>query len=351
MRILQQLLTLAFGNVSWQPPAWAKSLGGWGRRHRRMVAVALIFTVTVGIAGWRGYEWYKKLPKPVKVAVQAEPIPVTPLDKRWVHIPTLNISFNDSAAPLDKIGKLVRTGIQIDPPVDGVWHWNGDRLLVFKPVNDWPADLKYHITLAKDVVAPHVLLDRYQVETSTPPFSASVTKMEFYQNPLDPTLKQIVATLEFTHKIAPDELLKHLSLTLLGGSQVFKQGVAQFGVKPGLRDRIAYVTSGSITLPEREDFIKLLLDKKMSTVQGGALIKEPVESKTRVPDIYSFFKIKSVEASIVNNDDGDPEQMIFIETTAAAKSEEIAKSLEVFLLPPKPDDKKDDDAANGDEQT
>jgi len=341
MRIFRQLVTLVFGSVSWQPPRWCISLGGWGRRHRRMVAAALILTAVVGIGGWRAYEWYKKRPKPVTVAIFAESIPVTPLEKQWIHIPPLVVRFNDSAAPLDKIGKLVRTGIHIDPSVEGVWRWNGDRRLVFTPAKDWPAAQKYRIKFDKEVIAPHVLLNHYEVQTSTSPFTGSVTKMEFYQNPIDPAVKQVVATLEFSHKFAPGELEKHLSLTLLGGSQVFKNGAARFEVKPGLRDRIAYVTSGSITLPEREDFIKLVLDGKMPTTQGGALINNEVADKTRVPDIHSFFKIKSSKAEIVNNSDGDPEQMIFVNTTAAARPEEIAKSLEIFLLPPKPVEKTD----------
>src|SRR4029434_3614059 len=67
---------------------------------------------------------------------------------------------------------------------------------------------------------------------------------------------------------------------------------------------------------------------------------EDVEKKVRIPDVYSFFRIASVEGTIVRTDDGEPEQVIVVNTTSAAKPEEVARSLRIFLLPPKKQDEK-----------
>lgn len=346
MRIFGKLAALLFGNISWQPPGWVDALGKTIRAHRRATALILFCVMAAAAGGWRAYDWYKKLPKPRKVTLSAEAIPVTPLIKETLRPPMLTLRFGDSAAPLDRIGKLVRTGIRVEPPVEGVWRWDGDRRLVFKPVNDWPADTGYRITLDKTVVAPHVLLDRYAVETRTPPFAASINKLEFYQDPAQPAVKKVVATLEFTHAISPGELEKHLTLSMLGGSQIFKAGTPPFTVADGLHHRVAYITSAAITLPEREDFLKLLLDKKMSTLQGGAAMKDSTEKKVRIPDIYSFFKIQSVSGNIVRNKEGEPEQLLFVNTTADANSGEIAKALDLFLLPKKAAKKDTDEDAD-----
>jgi hypothetical protein len=282
------------------------------------------------------------------VAVAAMPIPVTKLEEK-LHPAELVLQFHRSAAPLDLCGKLVRTGIRMEPSADGVWHWDGDRRLVFKPANDWPAGQKYRITLDKSIIAPHVLLDRYMVEASTAPFAAKFNKVQFYQNPLNPAVKQVVATLEFSHGITAGELEKHLTMAMLGGSPVFKSSAPAFFVKLGSHDRIAYVTSAGITLPEREDFMKLELDRKMPAARGGATLKEGIDGKVRIPDVFSFFKIDGVEGKTVRNKDGEPEQMLFVRTSAETKTDEIAKNLEVFLLPKKADKTAKEDTDTGTE--
>ncbi len=349
MRILRRLVTSVFGNLSWQPPGWIPATGRKMRGHPRATVLVALLLMAGSAAGWHQYQWYKKQPKPVKYTVTATAPGVTPLDK-VLHPQELVIRFNGSVAPIDYVGKLIRTGVRMDPAADGLWRWRGDRELVFTPENDWPADTNYHIAIDKSAVAPQALLERYKLDVKTPPFTASFKKLEFYQDPRNPLIKQVVATLEFSHKIAHSEIENHLTLAMLGGSPVFNANGAPFGVNYGLHDRIAYITSAALTLPEKEDFMKVALDKKMTTPQGGAKLQDAIEQKVRIPDNYSFFKIESVESQIIRNKLGDPEQLLFVNTTAAAKPEDIAKSLEVFLLPKKAVKAEGEDAG-GDEGT
>jgi uncharacterized protein YfaS (alpha-2-macroglobulin family) len=91
--------------------------------------------------------------------------------------------------------------------------------------------------------------------------------------------------------------------------------------------------------------MKLTLRKVVATAQGSARTASELESKVRVPDIYSFFKIGEVKGSVVRNADGDPEQVLIVSTTAAAKSDELRKALHVYLLPKKETEKNDEAAA------
>ena len=109
----------------------------------------------------------------------------------------------------------------MEPAMEGVWRWTGDNQLMFTPNTDWPADKKYRITFDKSLFAPHVLLEHYEVEAKTPPFAATMTKIEFYTDPTDPAVKQVVATFEFTHRVDPVELEKRLSPALIAGSEAW----------------------------------------------------------------------------------------------------------------------------------
>jgi len=143
----------------------------------------------------------------------------------------------------------------------------------------------------------------------------------------------MVATLEFTHRVELPELEKNLSLTMIGGSPIFKQGVPPFSIDFDKHHRIAYVHSAPLSLPEREDFMKVALNKKLRTAQGGAALAEPIDQKVRIPDLYNFFHIDGVNGQIVKNNDGDPEQFLMVETSVEAKSENVAKAMEASLLP------------------
>ena len=350
MRLLRRIITSVFGNISWQPPGWVHAAGGAVRRHLRITAATALFVVLAVVGGWRGYVWYKHLPKPVRLTVQADSIPMTALEKD-LHFADLVVRFNGSAAPINSINKPVTAGIHLDPPADGAWRWDGDQHLVFTPKNDWPASQTYRITIDKTAVSPHVLLERYKLETRTAPFTAKITKLEFYQAPNDPSLKQVVATLEFSHSVAPGGVGKYVTLAMLGGSPVFNTNAPPFSVTYGLHNRIAYVTSSALTLSEQEDFMKLSLDKRLATSQGGATLREGLEQKVRIPDVYSFFRIDSVYGQVIHNTTGDPEQLVLVNTSADARTEEIAKSLEVFLLPKKAEKAKASDAEAKDGDT
>ena len=332
MRNFLRLLEVAFGRVSWTPPSWLVSLGRRLSAHRRVVTVLVLLIAGLSAGGWWGYRKYQSRPKPRTVAVSAQSLPVTVLEKE-LHPPALALVFDASAAPLSQIGKALSEGVELKPAIEGTWKWESDRRLVFHTKGDWPADTRYVVSINKNAIAPGILLDRYEVEVVTPKFSASYKKLEFYQDPKDPTLRQVVATVEFTHRVDPAELQKNFSLSMVGGSAVLKPGVPPFTAEFGLYNRLAYIHSAPLTLPEREDFMKAVLNKDLRTAQGGATLQGTLEKKVRIPDLYSFFHIERVTGQIVRNEEGDPEQILMVETNVEAKSEEIARGMEAFLLP------------------
>ncbi len=347
------LLTFLIGDLSWSPPQWLRRLsvaiGGWIRSHRRSSVALLLAILFVGVGSWKTWDWFQRRPKPVTISVKVESPGVTPLEKE-LKPRALVINFGASVARLDDlqhpplrsggqpagtVAAKVTKGIRMEPAVEGVWRWTKDAQLTFIPKTDWPADQKYRVILERSLFPPHVLLDHYEVEAKTPPFVVTMPKIEFYTDPTEPTVKQVVATFEFTHRIDPVELEKRLDLALIGGSEVFKKGVPRFTLTMGLHQRLAYLRTSGLTLPEHEDFMRVTLEKGLPTLQGHAVTGAEVEKKVLVPDVYSFFRIQSTEGAIVRNNEGEPEQILFIKTSCAAKSEDLQKALHVYLLPKK----------------
>ena len=348
--MFKRLLAFLFGKFTWTAPPWLKRSSLWTRSHRAIsVVLVLLLVVAVG-GGWWGWRWYQARPKPQRVAVIADPIPVTKLEKELKPAP-LNIRFSGSVARLEQIGKEVPHGVHLEPAAEGKWSWISDAQLTFKPKNDWPAEQKYRVTFEKDFLPKRILLEREEVEVTTPAFSGVVQEIQFYQDPKDPANRQVVATLAFTHSVDHKDLERHIALSMIGGSNVFGDKPAPFfNVTYGLHDRLVYVRSVPLALPEHEDFMKLVVSKGVATTQGGAQTASDVDDKVRVPDASSFFKVDESTANVVRNADGDPEQVLIVNTSAAAKSDEIRKALHVYLLPKK-EAAKDEEAAGDDESS
>jgi uncharacterized protein YfaS (alpha-2-macroglobulin family) len=349
---LRHISSFLIGDLSWRPPGWIKSASSacsnWVRSHRRASAGIALTLLATGGASWWGWNWYQHRPKPVTINVIVQSPGVTPLAKDLKPLP-LRIHFGESVARLDQTdasrAAALATGVRIEPPFEGTWHWIGDKRLEFEPKKDWPADQKYQITLDRALFPTHVRLARYKVEARTPPFVADMPKIEFYTDPTEPTVKQVVATFQFTHAVDPAELEKRISLSVIGGSELFKKDAPHFTITEGQHQRLMYLRTSALTLPEHEDFMRVTLEKGLPTTQGGAVTTAEIEKKVRVPDIYSFFRIKETTGMIVRNNEGEPEQVLMIQTTCAARSEDIQKALHVYLLPkkhPATDDKEDD---------
>ena len=368
---IRRFISFLLGDFSWQPPAWLRRGGagslGWVRGHRRASSGLALLLAALVIGGWEGWVWYRDRPRPVTISVEAEAPGITPLGEVLIPRP-LVIRFAGSVARLEdydrgpapsatpvpqRLGRppaplptpavISLHNVRLEPAVEGVWHWACDNRLVFQPKNDWPAGRTYKVVLDQALFPEHVLLERYEVEVKTPSFTASMPKLEFYTDPTEPTVKQITATFEFSHKVSAGELEKHLEMTVIGGTEIFPAGQPRFTVTPGPHQRTMYVRTSALVLPEHEDFLRATLDESMPTLQGGGVTGAVVEKKVLVPDLYSFFRIKSATGHIVHNPEGDPEQILTLETRGACRSEDLQHALHVFLLPKRKPEKDDED--------
>src|SRR5207248_10273048 len=168
----------------------------------------------------------------------------------------------------------------------------------------------------------------------------------------DPGVHGDIATFELTNAVEPGQLDKFAALKMIGGSNVFAPNdpAPHFSVVYGLHNRQAYLRSSPIVLPASEDWMRVTINKQLTTVQGGAEMQEAVEKKTLVPSKETAFKINSISGSIVRNKEGEPEQILNIETSGDISTADLAKALHIYLLP-KRDLKKTEPAKEEEEES
>src|SRR6185503_14387414 len=187
-------------------------------------------------------------------------IPVTPLEKE-LRFPPLTIEFSESAAQLDDLKNPTLPRVSLDPPTAGAWKWVNDHKLSFTPAQDWPADRKFRIVFERDFFPAHVRMEKLEYDFMTPPFRAEMKSVTFSEDAKEPGVQRLLATIELTHAVEPGELEKFVTLSMLGGSNVFPSNdpAPHFSVTYGLHKRQAYLRSSPITLPADEDWMRLAL--------------------------------------------------------------------------------------------
>ncbi|HEX4638187.1 MAG TPA: MG2 domain-containing protein [Chthoniobacterales bacterium] len=342
-----------FGNISWRPPQWLSQVGErWKRLERaypRVIAPGILAILCASAWTWN---WYSHLPKPHRVTAKISPIEVTKLEKD-LKFPRMIISFSESAAPLEDLKKPSVQGVELRPHLNGAWHWIKDDILVFEPTEDWPADTKFRVIFDKKFFPTQVRIERFVYETQTPPFGIAIKKLELYQDPANSTQRALTATIELTHAVDAGELDRHLRFATVSGANLFAASdpAPHFKITFGLHQRVAYLQSSPVVLPERDDFAKLILNKGVRTAQGGAQYKTDLEQKVQIPSVASMFKIDSIETTIARNKNGEPEQLIVLNTTSDISTRDLAKALELKLLPKRKasDEEKEAEVDNSDE--
>lgn len=342
-----RLARAVFGNATYQPPRWlvVSSSAVFDHMRRRPGVWALLITLSgAGVIGTKyGHDWWeahKPRPKPVvemrEITGKLLTPGITPVVKGKAQPDNLAVEFSGSFAPVELVGKTVSTGITLTPVTKGEWTWVNDRRLVFKPTDDWPAGTDYEVAVSFPL-PPATKLKEAKWKFSTKPFAVKSSKAEFYTDPTDPAVHQVVTEVQFTHPVAKAEIEKRITLDVLGKQPVFNFGGKApdhfFEVSEGADQRQFWGRTTRIAIPEKEDFLNVTLAKGLPTTVGGKAMEQSLTAKVRIPDVTSGFSVKAATTDIVRTDEGDPEQFLFLETNGYVTGEELEKHVSAWLLP------------------
>ena len=364
-----------FGSVNWAAPDWLTRLKHTARTRpgRFWGAVVLLLMLLAALVA--GYCYYQQLPKPLQVKAdvitpelghyqddieqptplllqfsydfddhaqpQPQPQPRPATDSTSMPAPML------SAARLDLIGEVLSEGVTISPAIAGKWLWQDDNTLSFTPEQAWPAGQKYTVKLEKRLFNPEIKLAQQQYRFTTVPLTVEIERLRFYQNPTEPTSRQIVATLNFSHPVQLESVRQQLSMLMRAepNNQEHaaidrKPQALPFTITADNSGRQVYLQSAAITLPAQEQYLTLQLKAGVKAVQGDASTSETAEAQLLVPDSGSFLKVSELRTDIVRSAEQQleqqPEQMLLLSFTDRLTRSELQNKLKLYVLPKNP---------------
>jgi uncharacterized protein YfaS (alpha-2-macroglobulin family) len=343
-----RVLTAVVG--TWAPPPWVHALrrtidrifgarlaqGSAGvRKHKKpiLVVVGLLVVAAWGIP-WIQF-WIASRPGPPWVTISVVPPGPTPLDGKNRFQP-LTLTFSNSGAPLEAVGKPVDTGIALSPPLAGQWTWANDRTLRFVPTADWDIDTEYRVELDENVISDTVRVDQLTYTFNTARFEMRLGNADFYQNPLDASEKKLVATLVLNYPVDKASLEKRIAVTLIEerpGDIPDVETKVGFSVRYDEHGGAAHVHSDTIALPKNDQRMKLVIDEGVKSSRGGRAREGALETGVHVPGLYSFFKVASADAQWVDDENDRPRLALLMRFTDGVTLKNVERHIEAWMLP------------------
>ena len=338
-RTLPPLLVAVFGRWEWQAPRWVGWTGGQMTRGRRylaakpMHAVALVVgLVAIGAATY----WYVNRPKPHYVTYVVGAPGLTEYNDNGISsIKPLTILFNESAAPLKSLQKVVTTGVELSPAIAGTWFWVNDKELQFTPKDDWPVDREFTVRFArKGFFAPEVQLEDYEPEVRSQPFTASISESQFYQDPRDPNLKKLVAALRFSHPVDTEQLESRVSLAVAKDAEYLglTSDSRHFTVLYDKFKLAAFIHSAALAMPRDDTPLTLRIAKGVRAARGGNETRGQMEAVVMVPGRTSL-RFANARMTVVDNARYEPEQILLMASSSPVAERAFAGAVTARLLP------------------
>jgi uncharacterized protein YfaS (alpha-2-macroglobulin family) len=339
--LASSLLSFFFGSVNYQAPSWMKWCGSKLNDLRLAMAqkpikgvVILALIAALGAGGWQGWEWYKSRPQPVTVKVTVTAPTRTQIEDNLPPNP-LKISFDSSVAPIEQVGKMISAGVNIMPKIEGVWKWDTESELLFQPKADWPVGTDYKVSLNAKALTAKTLLDKWDIEFTSPLFIASITNSEFYQDPINAAMKKVVVNLNFTHPVDTVKLEKSITLKMRSNKTSllsFGSDKIPFVVSYDKLKLNAYIHSAPLVTPIDDSVLEVTIDEGLKATNGGKPFAATLTQSVNVPGLYSLL-INEVSPIVVSNDQNEPEQILLLNASAAVNEKDMASHIKAWVLP------------------
>ena len=351
--VLKTLPTMLVG--SWRPPSWlswvartfatsafGRIILGPFRFGRRLLlrhlgkAIMLSLVMISAPYAYSAYQnWLLTRPgPPVVTATLSTPAP-TLLDGKENFSP-VNLVFSRSAAPLKNVGKIVSDGLTWQPSIDGQWEWINDATLRFEPAEDWGVDQEYTLSIQTNVISQEVRVTELSHSFRTARLQMALSKIAFYQDPKDPKIKKLVATVQFNHPVNRSSFEKKIGIHLVdprpGQLKDIKSPLG-FSVRYADFGREAYIHSDVIALPKEDKRAELVIGEGVQSARGGRATSTPIKDKIVVPGVYSLFKITNIQAKWINNKNDKPQLVLLVSSSDGIAQKNLEAHFKATVLP------------------
>lgn len=345
-RALRWVMLALFGSLSYEAPQWytagkraIKSAAGfalrtsqaWLRKDRKRAVITLAAAL-VALLAWVGYA---SLPKPSEATFTISSPARTRIEDPKAKPDPVTVVFSQAVAPMDRIGKEVLADITLSPPAEGTWAWLNDRRLQFTPRNDWPVGTEYSVSFDRSLTAEQVALQSYRARFATARFEASISEVRFYQDPVDPTAKKVVTTVNFTHPVDTADFEKRVKLSQegkRGGFLNLGREATKFRVSYDKLRLNAYIHSEPLPIPDKNQRMDIVIDSGVRAAQGGEPTGSAIKRGVTIPGLYSL-GVQEVASSQVENDQLEPDRVLVVNFSSDVPEREAASKIQAWVLP------------------
>ncbi len=341
-----RLVHALIGHWQWQPPGWALALRSFSQRHPRLLISMIVLALALPPMLFAFKAWLDSRPKPALTLVEAQAPGLTRVgEDDQLYPDSVMLYFSTpyqnptqqgprQAARLEQLDQELQ-GITLTPAHPGSWRWVDQNRLEFQTRQDWPAGTTYTVTLPHTLFADGIQLKQHRVEFTTPEFVASISKLEFYRDPQVPGRQHTIATLSFSHAVDADSLTKHVQFGMRPTNAPITVSPTRYpySFELGRAGREAYLKTDPLTLPDEENFMTLTLEKGIAALLGDSRSQEAREKNVRIPSVTSFFRVSTLDARIIRNEEDQPEQTLVLELTDAVRTEQLAEQLQAWVIP------------------
>jgi hypothetical protein len=280
--------------------------------------------------------WYKLRPRPHYVEYTVTAPQLTEYDEKGISsIYPLTVEFKEPVAPLAGLDKRLTSGIEISPAFAGKWIWVDDKTLQFTPSSDWPVDASFTVDIGRrGFLAKTVELDDYSFKFKTQPFSAKITNSQFYQDPLNPAMKNLVATVGFSHPVDTTQFDQHVSLIPAKDAEFLglTPDSKHFTVVYDRFKLFAYIHSAALGMPRDDTTITIAIGKGIRAARGGNQTSEKAESVVTIPGRTSL-RFDGAQMTLVDNARYEPEQVLLMTSSSPVEERALAGKVQAYLLP------------------
>ena len=268
-----------------------------------------------------------------KVEVTVTAPPATRWEKEKTFYGAVAINFSAPAAPLDKVDKVVESGIALTPPISGSWRWINEKSVVFQPSEEWQAGSGYTVTMAKNQFADEIVLSTLEPKFSTVPLTVGIENYIFYTQPDQAEVHELTATLRTSSPVDHDALVKSIAFEVLGEAPgLFVAGQPQFTLTAAKQPNLWYFRSGRIAIPAKSVEMKLAVRPGLLARSGGKPTAAEVVAKALVPDKFSALSITDATTTIVKNAEGEPKQFLNFSSTLDLKAADLLSRIHLWKL-------------------
>jgi len=246
----------------------------------------------------------------------------------------INLRFDKSVAPLEMVEKEIPEGIEIRPAMIGKWVWSSDHNITFYPEQDWTPGERYSVKLDKDLLSENVDMGRQEVEFTVRGLAVLNRSGQFYIDPQDPALKQVVVEVRFNYPVRIADM--EASSSLINNSKdkdpTFPESF-HMDVRLSEDQKTAYFTSEALPIPRENVELFFRLEKGYSSTLGGPSVRDHVDVKVQVPGSSTYVKVQQSSIAVVRNDDYQYDQVLVFATKGESTLSEIQDYIEIKLLP------------------